>query len=81
MYFKCVEVTQKGGFLRYRYGYLPDGSLGHEGSCNCKLYMSEPSYSYGEALAKAHKIHSSHVPYQQEMLYAEGYAPMWVYVD
>jgi hypothetical protein len=79
MYFKCVEVIRQGQFLRYRYGYLPDGAKGHQSSCNCKIYMSEEFFPYGLALSKASPIHVSHVPYQQELLVAEGYSPLWVF--
>jgi len=81
MDFKCVEVVRQGEFLRYRYAFLPDGAQGHEGSCNCKLFMSETVLSYGEALSRASRVHVSHIRYQQELLIAEGHSPLWVYVE
>jgi len=78
MDFKCLVVTRNGEFLRYRYGYLPDGSKGHQGSPNCNLFVSENALPYYAALDSAHPVHVTHVPYQHEMLEAQGYTPVWV---
>jgi hypothetical protein len=88
MYFKCLVVARMTGDQvssglpqRYHWAILPDGSQGHQGSPNCELFVVEQSLPYGYALDKAHAVHVSHVPYQQEQLAAQGYTPVWVYVD
>ena len=86
MHFKCIVAArmtseQIYSGLKYHYAFLPDGALGHQGSCNCALFVSEESFPYGLALSKASSIHVSHIPYQDKLLVAQGYVPLWVYVE